>query len=65
MNGVSTSAGTFKGKEAVRAWFGGFASTLDFTMFEPREFIAQNDKVVSLVYAEATVSEIRPRFCQS
>ena len=24
-------------------------------MFEPREFIAQNDKVVSLVYAEATV----------
>lgn len=31
------------------------ASTIDFTTFEPREFIAQNDKVVSLVYAEQTV----------
>ena len=49
------NAGTFEGKEAVLGWFGGLASTLDFTTFEPREFIAQNDKVVSLVYAEATV----------
>lgn len=49
------NAGTFKGKEAVLGWFGGLASTHDFTTFEPREFIAQNDKVVSLVYAEATV----------
>jgi uncharacterized protein len=49
------NAGTFKGKEAVLGWFGGLASALDFTTFEPREFIAQNDKVVSLVYAEATV----------
>ncbi len=48
-------AGTFKGKEAVLGWFGGLASSLDFTTFEPREFIAQNDKVVSLLYAEATV----------
>ena len=48
------NAGTFKGKEAVLGWFGNFASTLDFTTFEPREFIAQNDKVVSLVYAEST-----------
>jgi ketosteroid isomerase-like protein len=46
------NAGTFKGKEAVLGWFGGLASTLDYTAFEPREFIAQNDKVVSLVYAE-------------
>ena len=51
------NAGTFKGKEAVLGWFGGFASTLDFTTFEPREFIAQNDKVVSLVYAEQTVRD--------
>jgi uncharacterized protein len=50
-------AGTFKGKEAVLGWFGALASSLDFTMFEPREFIAQNDKVVSLVYAEATVRD--------
>src|SRR5438067_13947 len=46
-----------KGKEAVLGWFGGVASTLDYTMFEPREFIAQNDKVVSLVYSEATVRD--------
>ena len=49
------NAGTFNGKEAVLGWFGGLGSSLDFTTFEPREFIAQNDKVVSLVYAEATV----------
>jgi ketosteroid isomerase-like protein len=48
-------AGTFKGKEAVLGWFGGLGSNLEFTTFEPREFIAQNEKVVSLVYAEATV----------
>lgn len=47
------NAGTFNGKEAVLGWFGGLASTLDFTTFEPREVIAQNDKVVSLVDAEA------------
>ena len=49
------NAGTFNGKEAVMGWFGGLGSTLDFTTFEPREFIAEDDKVVSLVYAEATV----------
>jgi hypothetical protein len=42
-------AGTFKGREAALGWFGGLTSTRDYTTFEPREFIAQNDKVVSLV----------------
>ena len=51
------NAGTFNGKQAVLGWFGGLASTLDFTTFEPREFIAQNDKVVCLVYTEATVRD--------
>lgn len=51
------NAGTYKGKEAVLGWFGGLASTLDFTTFEPREFIAQDDTVVSVVYAEATVRD--------
>lgn len=54
---VDPNAGTFRGKEAVLGWFGGLASTIDFTTFEPREFIAQDDKVVSLVYAEATARE--------
>jgi ketosteroid isomerase-like protein len=51
------TAGTFKGKDAVLGWFGSLAASLDFTAFEPREFIAQNDKVVSLVYAEAIARE--------
>ena len=51
------NAGTFIGKKAVLGWFGGLASTREYTTFEPREFIAQNDKVVSLVYAEATVRD--------
>ena len=51
------NAGTFKGKEAVLGWFAGIASTRDYATFEPREFIAQNDKVVSLMYAEATVRD--------
>src|SRR5213083_2378396 len=51
------NAGTFRGKEAVLGWFGGLASTIDYTTFEPREFISQNDKVVSLVYSEATVRD--------
>ena len=59
------NAGTFKGKEAVLGWFGGLASTRDYTTFEPREFIAQNDKVVSLVYSEANGSGHRPRVCES
>ena len=54
---VDPNAGTFNGKEAVLGWFGGLASTLDFTTFEPRAFIAQNDTVVSLVYAESTARE--------
>jgi uncharacterized protein len=51
------NAGTFKGKEAVLGWFGGLAATRDYSTFEPRQFIAQNDKVVCLVYAEATVRD--------
>ena len=55
------NAGTFKGKAAVLGWFGGLAATRDYTTFEPREFIAQNDKVVSRVYSEATVQDTAAR----
>jgi ketosteroid isomerase-like protein len=51
------NGGTFKGKEAVLGWFGGLGASTDFKRFEPREYIAQNDKVVSLVYVEATARE--------
>ncbi len=48
-------AGTYRGKDDVLGWFGKLAEQLDFSTFEPRDFIAQGDKVVSIVYAEATV----------
>lgn len=56
------NAGTFNGKDAVLGWFGGLAETVEFTTFEPREFIAQDDAVVSLVYAEATVRDTGRNF---
>ena len=46
-------AGTCQGKQAVQAWFGTVAENLAFRVFEPREVIAQSDKVVALIYAEA------------
>ncbi len=52
---VDPTAGISRGKEAVLGWFGTLAENLEFQVFEPREFIAQGDKVVSLVDVEATV----------
>ena len=49
------NAGTFTGKEAVGAWFGTLDADVEFQVFEPREFIAQGDKLVALVYIENTV----------
>lgn len=44
------TAGIFKGKEGVTQFFSHVGELLDFTAFEPREFIAQGDKVVALGY---------------
>jgi ketosteroid isomerase-like protein len=52
---VIPNAGTFRGREAVGAWFGTLNATVEFQVFEPREFIAQGDKLVALVYIENTV----------
>jgi ketosteroid isomerase-like protein len=52
---VIPGAGTHRGKEAVAGFFGTLAQSVDFQTFEPREFIAQGDKVVALIYSEATV----------
>jgi len=48
-------AGTYHGKDDVLGFFGKLGADLDFSTFEPRDFIAQADKVVSIVHAEATV----------
>jgi SnoaL-like domain len=59
------NAGTFKGKEAVLGWLGGLALTLDYTTFEPREFIAQNDQGRIPGVLRGNGSGHRPRVCQS
>lgn len=42
------TAGTYKGKEQVGEFFSKLANTFDPVSFTPQEFIAQNDKVVTL-----------------
>jgi len=48
-------AGTHTGKQAVGAWFGTLDANVEFQAFEPREFIAQGDKLVVLLHIENTV----------
>ncbi len=43
-------AGTRHGREAVAEFFSLVEETLEFLQFEPREFVAQGDKVVVLGY---------------
>ena len=48
-------AGTYRGKQAVQGWFGTLVENIEFHAVEPREFIAQGDKVVVLFYREGTM----------
>jgi ketosteroid isomerase-like protein len=57
-------AGAHQGKQAVLAFFGALGETLEFHIFEPREFIAQGDKVVALIHADATVRRTGRRIVQ-
>jgi ketosteroid isomerase-like protein len=41
-------SGERRGKSAVSEFFKQVAANLNFSRFEPREFVAQNDKVVTL-----------------
>lgn len=47
-------AGERRGKPSVGEFFGILAQSMTFDQFEPREFVAQNDKVVALGYYRAT-----------
>jgi ketosteroid isomerase-like protein len=42
------TAGERRGKKAVAEFFRQVAESIQFSMFEPREFVAQGDKVVAL-----------------
>jgi ketosteroid isomerase-like protein len=46
---VIPQAGPHKGRAEVGKFFEKVAQAYDFTQFEPREFIAQNDSVVAIV----------------
>lgn len=46
--------GTFRGKAGAQEWLGKTMANLQFRVFEPREFIAQGDKVVVLVDSDVT-----------
>ncbi len=47
--------GTINGIDAVTDFFAKLGETEDFTNFEPREFIAQGDRVVTLGSSTSTV----------
>lgn len=53
----SPFTGKYDGREAVEGFFALLGETEDFTHFAPREYIAQNDKVVVLGSMTATVRE--------
>jgi ketosteroid isomerase-like protein len=46
---IIPQAGPHKGRAEVGKFFEKVAQAYDFTQFEPREFIAQNDSVVAIV----------------
>jgi uncharacterized protein len=48
-------AGTRRGREGVAEFFSLVGETLEFERFEPREFVAQGDKVVVLGFERSAV----------
>jgi uncharacterized protein len=51
------TAGERRGKKAVGEFFKAVADTTHFSRFEPREYVAQGDKVVALGHYTATTSK--------
>jgi ketosteroid isomerase-like protein len=49
-------AGERRGKAAIGDFFSKVAAHVNFTKFEPREFIAQGDQVAVVGYYEGTTS---------
>jgi ketosteroid isomerase-like protein len=49
--------GTYRGKQAVQAWFAALGPVLEFTVFEVQGFIAQGNTVAALIHEEATVRQ--------
>jgi hypothetical protein len=47
------TAGNYRGRKDMHGFFEKLANTLEFTRFEPREYVAQGDRVVVLGFYEA------------
>ena len=52
---VMPTAGTRRGREAVAEFFSTLSAQEDVEVFEPQEFIAQGDKVVSIIKCRTRV----------
>lgn len=52
---VEPVGGTYHGRDGVAQFFKNVNDNSEFTSFEPREFIAQGDRVVALGHYAATV----------
>ena len=52
--------GERRGKAAVAEFFSILARSMTFEVFEPREFVAQDDKVIALGYYKARTAAGRP-----
>ena len=52
---IITYAGTYRGAEQVAQFFSLLNDAIDYELFEPREFVAQGNKVVVLGYARGRV----------
>ena len=53
-------AGERRGRKAVAEFFATLAKSLTFEVFEPREFVAQGDKVVALGYYRGRTEQGQP-----
>jgi uncharacterized protein len=62
--GKTPISGTFRGKAQLTEWFGKLGGLIDFQRFEPREFIAQGDKVVVLIHSESTARSTGKKLTQ-
>lgn len=53
--GVIPQAGTYNGRAGVGRFFQNLDQTTQFVIFEPRDFVAQGDRVVALGHYTGTV----------
>jgi ketosteroid isomerase-like protein len=49
------TAGNWRGRKDMERFFETLGATVDFTRFEPREYVAQGDRVIALGHYESRV----------